>query len=110
MQRLNIQTHPELSQISFVSRLVTYTKHAKERAIAKNVILTRSIHINAGDVVELEMTMGKLSKLVVRQEMTSEVDRVLVLIPDKDIWRCITVWTNRRDDNHATLQLSRITA
>jgi nitrous oxidase accessory protein NosD len=110
MQRLNIQTHPELRTLSFAARPIVYTRHAKERALAKNVTLGKSLHINPGDIVELEIVGDRASKIVVRQSMTTSVDRVMVLVPNGDGWACVTVWTNKKTDTHATLNLARISA
>lgn len=110
MERLNIQTHPELADLTFAARPVTYTRHAKDRASAKSVTLSKSIYISAGDVVELELAGRRLTKLVVRQTMNQQVDRVLVLVPTGEGWTCITVWTNHKNDNHATLNRTRLSA
>lgn len=110
MQRLNIQTHKELASLSFAARPIVYTKHAKDRALAKGVTLSKSMHISAGDVVELEIVGGRASKIVVRQSMGADKDRVMVLVPNGDGWTCVTVWTNHKSDNHATLNLARISA
>jgi len=110
MKRLNIQTHPELKTLSFAARPIVYTRHAKERALAKGVPLNKALHISAGDIVELEIIGDRASKIVVRQSMGAQVDRVLVLVPNGDGWTCITVWTNHKNDNHATLNLARISA
>jgi len=110
MRRLNIQTHPELKTLSFAARAVVYTKHAKERALTKGIQLPRSLHISPGDIVELELIGGRATKLVVRQAMTERVDRVLVLVPNGEGWTCVTVWTNKKTDTHATLDRARISA
>lgn len=110
MRRLNIQTHPELADTAFPARPVTYTRHAKDRALTKGVTLSKSIYISAGDVVELELDGRRLTKLVVRQSMTERVDRVLVLMPNGEGWTCVTVWTNHKNDNHATLNRTRLSA
>lgn len=110
MRRLNIQTHPELKTLSFSGRPVTYTRHAKERALGKGVTLSKSIYISAGDIVELELDGRRLTKLVVRQAMNASVDRVMVLVPNGDGWTCVTVWTNHKNDTHATLNRARISA
>jgi len=110
MRRLNIQTHPELKTLSFAARAVVYTKHAKERALTKGIQLPRSLHISPGDIVELELIGCRATKLVVRQAMTERVDRVLVLVPNGEGWTCVTVWTNKKTDTHATLDRARISA
>lgn len=110
MKRLNIQTHPELATVSISARSVTYTRHARERAKDKGVTLHGSIHVSAGQLVEAELSYGRLTKAVVRQSMKAGIDRVLVLVPNGDGWTCVTVWTNRSDDTHKTLNRSRISA
>jgi hypothetical protein len=110
MRRLNIQTHKELASLAFTARPVTYTRHAKERALAKGVTLSKSVYISAGDVVELEIVGNRASKIVVRQSMGADKDRVMVLVPNGDGWTCVTVWTNHKNDNHATLNKTRISA
>jgi hypothetical protein len=110
MRRLNTQTHKELTNMTFAARPVTYTAHAKGRASEKNIILPRSVYINAGDVVELELTNNRLSKLVVRQPLDKKRDRVMVLVPNGECWTCITVWTNNKTDKHSTLNKARLTA
>ena len=110
MRRLNIQTHPELADIAFPARSVTYTRHAKDRALTKGVTLSKSIYISAGDVVELELDGRRLTKLVVRQSMDAHLDRVLVLVPNGEGWTCVTAWTNKKTDTHATLDRARISA
>jgi hypothetical protein len=110
MRRLNSQTHPELKEISCSRRAVAYTKHARDRAKEKGIELFPSLVIAPGDVVEMEIADGRPTKIVIRQGMTTQVDRVMVLVPAADGWRCVTVWTNDKSDNHATLRRDRISA
>lgn len=110
MKRLNVQTHSELASVSIGARPVTYTRHAKERAREKQVLLAASVHVSAGQVVEMEVSFNRVSKLVVRQPLRAGLDRVLVLVPNGNGWTCVTVWTNRTEDTHRTLSRARISA
>jgi hypothetical protein len=109
MQRYNIQTHPQLADMTCTARPVTYSRHAHDRARTKRVPLLPIIAVDAGDVVEAEESYGRLSKVVVRQRLDARRDRVLVLVPDGDRWFCVTVWANDVNDKHATLNLGRVT-
>lgn len=108
MHRLNVQTNPELADISCNAKSVTYSKHAVERAADKRVSLIGAIVISRGDVVEAEVENGRVIKLVVRQPLDSKRDRVMVLVPVKSGWYCVTLWSNSKDDKHLTLQHSRL--
>lgn len=110
MKRYNVQTSPELSKIQLTARTVTYTKHARTRATEKGIILAKTVVISAGQVVECEVINNRLSKLVVRQSLDKKRDRVMVLVPNGECWTCVTVWANNKDDNHSTLDKTRISA
>lgn len=108
MHRFNVQTNPELADIACRAKPVTYSKHAVERAADKRVNLIGAVIISRGDVVEAEVENGQVTKLVVRQPLDSKRDRVMVLVPVKSEWYCVTLWSNDRDDKHSTLQHSRL--
>lgn len=111
MQRLNIQTHPKLADLTCVRKSLVFTKHASERAIEKQVLAPRSIEIQAGEVVEAELEGSRITKLVVRRAMNKEQDLVLVLVPkDKETWMVVTCWLNHKDDTHKTLKKGRLSA
>jgi hypothetical protein len=71
----------------------------------------RTIEIQAGDVVELELVDNKTSKVVVRKAVSPTKHLVLVLVPraGKE-WTVVTCWLNAATDNHATLDKSRLSA
>jgi hypothetical protein len=111
MKRLNIQTHPELAQVTCKSRKLRATKHAMERADSKGIHLPSYLTVNEGDLVEVELVAGIPSKLVVRQAQCDTWDRVLVLVPkDPETWLVVTCWLNRVTDSHKTLNKARISA
>jgi hypothetical protein len=111
MIRMNIQTHSELASVTCKSKKLRATNHAIERAHIKGLKLPSHLTIEAGQLVELELTGGRPSKLVVRQAQCDTWDRVMVLVPkDPETWLVVTCWLNRSTDNHKTLNLNRISA
>ena len=104
----NIQLNPELSDICFGMVNITYTGHAVDRSDEKGIMLPQQINISRGTVIEVYETDYKPTKVVVRVSYCSENDIVLVLVPDclkTRYLRCVTVWLNNKEDNHATLRL-----
>lgn len=59
------------------------------------------------EVIEVGLTGRKVEKVVVRGHWTADLDVVFVLIPEGNEWFVKTVWSNRRDDTHKTLDRSR---
>jgi hypothetical protein len=112
MQRLNVQTHPELAALSLPTQHLRWTRHATEQAVAKRLALRpQDLRITAGMVVEAELQAGTVSKLVVRWHMTPETDAVLVLVPTgpaSNECTVVTCWTNTRQDTHRSLRLERL--
>ena len=111
MQRLNIQTHPKLAELTCIRKSLVFTKHASERAVEKAILAPRSIEIAAGEVVEAELEGSRITKLVVRRAMDGTRDLVLVLVPkDAGTWMVVTCWLNSNQDTHKTLRKDRISA
>lgn len=110
MRRLNVQLNPELSLITRPRAALTWTRHAQERVRTKRVEFSESVQIEKGQVVELELTHQRVSKLVIRQAQCPDWDRVLVLVPNGEGWTVVTCWLNRKTDTHKTLNRSRISA
>lgn len=110
MNRLNIATHPELATLSRPRAPLTWTRHAMERTGTKGVTHSTSIVIAAGDVVEAEVSYGKVTKLVVRQSQCPQWDRVLVLVPRDGGFTVVTCWLNHKSDTHKTLNRTRLSA
>ena len=111
MERLNVQTHPKLAELTCIRKALVFTKHASQRAIEKAILAPQSIEIQAGEVVEAELEGSRITKLVVRRAMNQDKDLVLVLVPkDKETWMVVTCWLNRKEDTHKTLRKERISA
>lgn len=66
--------------------------------------LRHYLDFDATDIVEVEVTDGVITKRTVRLPVTP--DLVLVLVVSGE-GRVITVWGNRRDDDHATLNTKK---
>ena len=111
MERLNVQTHPKLADLTCVRKFLVFTKHASQRAIEKAILAPQSIEIQTGEVVEAELEGSRITKLVVRRAMNKDKDLVLVLVPkDVNTWMVVTCWLNSKDDTHKTLRKERISA
>jgi ABC-type sugar transport system ATPase subunit len=111
MKRLNIQTHPKLAELTCIRKSLVFTKHASERAVEKAIFAPTSIEIQAGEVVEAELSGSRITKLVVRRTMTQDKDLVLVLVPkDSGTWMVVTCWLNDKTDTHRTLKKGRLSA
>ena len=110
MQRLNVATSPKLLALEWSARPLLVTRHARERAAAKDFAIPDSLAVLAGTVVELEKEHGVLTKLVVRESIDARRDRVLVLVPADTNWLVVTAWTNTKADTHRTLNKARLSA
>jgi hypothetical protein len=108
-QRLNIATTPRLAQLTFSARPLKLTHHAAMRAQEKSIPCPTELTIDRGDVVEVELTNDRISKLVIRQPIGgSDYDMVLVIVPADSSWRALTAWCNHRTDTHVTLNKARL--
>lgn len=108
----NIQTHPELANIDLGTVYVNYSYHAKEKAAIRGIMLSPTVIVSKGSVVELELANdGKTTiKIVVREDYDKEYDRVSVLIAKNGGIFVKTVWLNHKTDHHKTLNKQRIAA
>lgn len=88
---------------------VRYTRHAREAAHGDRYgDLTRYlpdwVDVQEGEIVEVEVTDGAITKRVVRQPVTEELDLVMVITTDGSVK---TVWGNLHNDQHKTLNRSK---
>lgn len=85
-----------------------YSFHARRAAetdrISPYCSLPGLLDLSAG-IVEVEVKHGKLIKVVTRQPYSEQVDIVLVVMLTTG--RVKTVWFNRTNDKHRTLDRSR---
>lgn len=65
-----------------------------------------SLPLQAFEVIEVGVTGRKVEKVVVRGHFNADLDVVFVLIPG-GTWFVKTVWINRRNDTHKTLDRSK---
>jgi len=100
-----------VAAIGRVLRL-TYSRHALEASVSdrvlRNIVLPDYIKVSDCEVVEAETDdSGKLSKVVLRTEyrQDSRYHLVLVVIPGRNLVK--TVWANRANDTHRSLNRSR---
>lgn len=94
-----------------VDVVLNYTYHAI--AAAENdrygrIELPETINFNLTEIVELEIVNGKVFKFVARMHHDTKNDLVLVVLADG--YRVKTVWLNRKNDTHRTLDRSKYVA
>lgn len=84
---------------------VILSYHAQERARLKHIdikLVNLSTFIPADwEVVELEVVNGIPIKIVARREFTPIEDLVIVILRKERLIK--SLWVNRRDDKHSTL-------
>lgn len=67
-----------------------------------------NIPLFAFETIEIETCEDYVTKYVMRGHWTADLDVVFVLIPmGKRPWLVKTVWINKRNDSHGTLDRSR---
>jgi hypothetical protein len=110
-QRYHIDIHPELGGIQYKAMPARYTKHAEERAYEKRIELASFLDILPGQVFELERLPCSSIKLAVRKPYDGVWDVCYVLIPQLErkgkLWTVVTVWKNKIEDKHFTLDKSQ---
>ena len=113
MTTYNVQQYPELKSIELGHISLCYSNHSKHRASERCLELPESVLISRGSVVEIEKrgNAKAISKLVVRTSYNGELDLILVLVPrsERELGQGIlsvkTLWLNRKDDKHETLNI-----
>jgi hypothetical protein len=89
-----------------------YTRHARDEA-ANDRYLDLTPHLpefldpDLARLVEVRMAEGRLDAVLYRTSATELFDAALLVRPDGDDWVVITVWANRWDDHHSTLDVSK---
>lgn len=67
-----------------------------------------NIPLSAFKVIEVGVEADRVVKIVVRGHWTTDLDLVFVLIPStRTSWLVKTVWINRRNDVHKSLDRSK---
>ena len=84
---------------------LTYSNHAK-RASSNDrygqMTLPTTLDTEEAKLIEIEVENNEVIKSVHRTKYDDILDRIIVLIPQKSFVK--TVWFNRSDDKHSTLQ------
>lgn len=71
-------------------------------------LLPQTLDVAKAKLIEVETGPdGRAEKLVYRTPATKLHDLVLVVLVDKSPWEVKTVWANRRDDTHRTLDRTK---
>lgn len=83
---------------------VEWTKHAINAAQSDrygNVDVVDTIDLSRFETVEVEVTEGKIVKILVRGEFDDYLDVTYALIPIAgQAWKVKTTWLNMWDDHH----------
>jgi hypothetical protein len=93
--------------------MLEWTRHAlaeAEKDRYGRIPTWKCMTLNRFDVIEIGVVGGTISKYVLRGKLDDTNDAVVVLIPGTEKWRVKTIWINRRDDKHKTLDKSRYAA
>jgi hypothetical protein len=90
---------------------LAWTKHAL-RALTNDrygfIPKFDHVDLSTKEVIEVGMTGRRVEKVVIRGDLDSINDLIYVLIPKgMDAWIVKTVWINRKNDSHKTLDRSR---
>ena len=64
--------------------------------------LPTSLDIEEAKLIEIEVEANEVIKCVYRTKYDDTLDLIIVLIPQRSFVK--TVWFNRSDDKHSTLQ------
>jgi hypothetical protein len=86
---------------------LTYTTHAKEAALDDRygvIPLPKVFEAAGAQLIEVETENGFPIKQLWRQKLDKENDLILVITKEG---RVKTVWLNRADDKHTTLQTGK---
>jgi len=84
---------------------LTYSNHAKRASFDDRygqMTLPTTLDIEEAQLIEIEVENNKVIKSVYRIKYDDVLDLIIVLIPQKSFVK--TVWFNRSDDAHSTLQ------
>lgn len=93
--------------------LLEYTGHAKRAANDDRygvITLPVALDTSAAKVIEVEVDGNAVTKVLYRVSYDHKHDLCLAVIPRRyGAWLVKTVWLNRKDDTHRTLDEKRYT-
>lgn len=111
MKRYNIQTgfpfHVELPSV-IPLQITAHAQRAAQSDRYGQIDLPESITTAGTQLVEFETdNHSQITKIVLRKSYSVDLDVVFVVVSGGVL---VTVWLNRKSDNHQTLQRNRISA
>ena len=86
---------------------LTYTRHAREQCATRGIRELRCITLARFSVIEIEVSGNRMVKMVVRGRYDETNDICLVLRRVNNSWIVPTVWLNKSDDLHKTLDRTK---
>jgi hypothetical protein len=100
---------PDNAQTKYGQIFLDYSNHAKRASkndrYDNEINLPNVLDTNMAVAIEIEMFEYETTKVVYRTSYDDKHDLVLVVNPKKQFVR--TVWLNRKDDIHNTLDASK---
>lgn len=84
-----------------------YTRHAREACESRDIRMFRCITLARFDVIEIEVSADRVVKMVVRGRYDDNNDICIVLRNTAGKWIVPTVWLNKANDLHKTLDRSK---
>lgn len=104
----DIYLPPELvKQFDGRKFILDLTRHAIQAAAHDRygaITIPRVVSVVGTEIVEAEIELDKVRKIVLRQSYDETRDLILVLVPDGMRARVKTVWLNLKADTHKTLR------
>lgn len=90
---------------------LNYSQHAIRASFSDHygeIRILKSLTMSRFDVVEVETLDGEVVKLVIRGSYNEDFDIVMAVMPTaSNTFFVKTVWLNRKNDRHATLDRNR---
>jgi hypothetical protein len=97
---------PDYAKTNFGHMLLDYSQHALQAAQSdrydNKINLPRALDTSKAQVIEVETDGKKTTKVLYRIPYSDEFDLMIAIMPDRRFVK--TVWLNRTDDQHETLQ------
>ena len=87
---------------------VKYSEHALQQAYYERydiIDLKDSYNFSKAEIIELEVKHGQAVKMVARFDYNNKYDLIIVIIPQTKVIK--TVWLNKKNDKHTTLNRDR---
>jgi hypothetical protein len=87
---------------------LSYTQHAIENAQMRRTPMPKEINTLHARAIEVETNdAGNIVKVLYRASLDTVNDAVIAAIPQQNKMIVKTIWKNRKDDQHKTLDTTR---